>query len=62
MTAVGSAFTGPVTIDGAPAAPVFAGNTVTGRLTCTGNAAPPDDLRAPNTITGQATGQCANLR
>ncbi|QWF78918.1 M64 family metallopeptidase [Amycolatopsis sp. CA-230715] len=62
VTAVGSAFTGPVTIDGAPAAPVFAGNTVTGRLTCTGNAAPPDDLRAPNTITGQATGQCANLR
>jgi len=40
---------------------VAAGNTITGSLSCAGNAPPPTDNGAPNTVTGLASGQCSAL-
>lgn len=52
VTAVGSTIIGRTTLSG-PA--IFAGNTVVGALTCDVR---PDDLKAPNKITGPVTGSC----
>jgi hypothetical protein len=41
--------------------PVVAGVTVTGALSCTGNAPAPGDIAAPNTVRGPAIGQCSGL-
>jgi hypothetical protein len=40
------------------AAPVFAGVTVHGPLSCTGNTAAPDDLGVANSVHGPTLGQC----
>ena len=48
---------GPVTLSG-NRAPVFAGATVKGPLSCTGNATAPDNLDIANTVHGPTTGQC----
>ena len=63
VTLVGGTVRGPVTLsrDGTPRAPVVAGVTVLGPLSCTGNAPAPENLRAPNTVRGPRTGQCAKL-
>ncbi len=54
---LGGSVLGPVTLTG-NRSPVFAGVTVGGPLTCTGNATAPDDLDIPNTVGGPSTGQC----
>jgi IgA peptidase M64 len=54
---LGGVVHGPVTLSG-NRAPVFAGVTVKGPLTCVGNTAAPDDLRIANTVGGPAAGQC----
>jgi hypothetical protein len=40
---------------------VLAGNTFTGRLSCTGNSAQARDFEAANDIAGHASGDCAGL-
>lgn len=40
---------------------VVAGNRIVGRLSCAGNTPHPVDQGLPNEVTGQATGQCADL-
>jgi hypothetical protein len=64
VTVVGGTVAGPVRlVDNRTGsrAPVVAGVTVDGPLTCTGNAPAPENLRAPNTVRGPRTGQCAGL-
>lgn len=64
VTIVGGRFDGPVRLSGnrtGTRAPIVAGATVSGPLACTGNAPAPENLRAPNTVRGPATGQCAAL-
>ncbi len=54
---------GPVTLSGNVTAPtpiVVAGNVVT-ELRCSGNDPPPVNDGRPNTVTGEATGQCVGL-
>ncbi|NED94407.1 peptidase M64 [Phytoactinopolyspora alkaliphila] len=41
--------------------PVLAGNTFSGRLTCSDNSAPVRDFDAPNAVDGHAAGDCADL-
>jgi hypothetical protein len=41
--------------------PILSGNTVNGDLNCTGNSAPARDFEAPNTISGEQGGDCAEL-
>lgn len=60
----GTAVTGPVNLrdNRTGETPiVVAGNRITGPLSCTGNAPPPADDGAPNTVTGPKGGQCAKL-
>ncbi|MGH3682744.1 MAG: hypothetical protein ACRDT2_21130, partial [Natronosporangium sp.] len=40
---------------------VISGNRIIGSLACTGNQPPPIDGGDPNSVTGPATGQCADL-
>jgi hexosaminidase len=54
---LGGTVRGPVTLT-RNAAPAFAGVTVSGPLSCTGNGTAPADLKIPNTVRGPATGQC----
>jgi hypothetical protein len=54
---LGGTVRGPVTLTG-NVAPVFAGVTVHGALTCTRNTTAPDDLRVANTVHGPVLGQC----
>jgi hypothetical protein len=54
---LGGAVRGPATLAGNQA-PVFAGVTVKGPLSCAGNATAPDDLDIDNTVHGPALGQC----
>jgi hypothetical protein len=54
---LGGKVRGPATLAGNKA-PVFAGVTVHGPLTCTGNATAPDNARIPNTVHGPTLGQC----
>jgi hypothetical protein len=62
VTVVGGRFAGPVTLsDNHGRAPVLAGASVTGPVTCTANAPAPENLQAPNTVTGPRRGQCAEL-
>ncbi|WP_092617208.1 PQQ-binding-like beta-propeller repeat protein [Jiangella sp. DSM 45060] len=63
VTLSGNDITGPVRLVDNTAAepPVVAGNTITGALVCVGNEPPPTDDGTPNTVTGLATRQCANL-
>ncbi|WP_141996870.1 M64 family metallopeptidase [Amycolatopsis cihanbeyliensis] len=60
VTVIGSRLLGPVALTG-NRGPVLAGSTVHGPLHCAGNESAPDTLRAPNTLSGPATGQCAGL-
>lgn len=60
----GSRIVGPVRLvdsDTGPVAVVVAGNVVTGPLACTGNRPAPVNQGRPNSVTGPATGQCAEL-
>ena len=41
--------------------PVVAGVHVSGALACAGNSPAPDDIAAPDTVDGVATGQCSGL-
>jgi IgA peptidase M64 len=63
VTLVGGTVRGPMSLsgNGTPHAPVVAGVTVLGPLSCTGNSPTPENLRAPNTVHGPRTGQCATL-
>jgi hypothetical protein len=64
VTIVGGRFVGPVRLSGnstGSRAAVLAGAVVVGPVSCTGNAPAPENLQAPNTISGPATGQCAHL-
>jgi hypothetical protein len=54
---LGGKVRGPATLTGNNA-PVFAGVTVQGPLTCAGNTTAPDDLRIPNKVHGPSLGQC----
>ncbi|WP_229402023.1 M14 family metallopeptidase [Micromonospora okii] len=59
---VGNELSGPVGVSGGKAtAPLLAGNTVAGPLTCSGNAPAPTNLEVANTVRGPKTGQCAQL-
>jgi hypothetical protein len=49
-----------LTGNGGPA-PVVAGNSIAGPLSCSANSADPTDNGQPNTVHGPATGQCAAL-
>lgn len=55
-------FTGPVTVNDTTGLTVIAGNTITGRLSCSGNEPPPVSVGHPNTVVGPVTGQCEELR
>jgi hypothetical protein len=54
---VGGAVRGPAVLAG-NRAPVFAGVTVDGALSCTGNATTPNDVHIANVVHGPSTGQC----
>ncbi|HEX6356485.1 M64 family metallopeptidase [Actinophytocola sp.] len=54
---LGGRVRGPATLTGNQA-PVFAGVTVRGPLTCAGNATAPDDLDIENRVHGPSLGQC----
>ncbi|MGW0521948.1 M64 family metallopeptidase [Crossiella sp. NPDC003009] len=65
VTVVGGRIVGPLQVEGSTATdrgPVLAGVQVIGPVRCGGNAVSPDNLGAPITGTGPATGQCAPLR
>ncbi|MFJ8578189.1 M14 family zinc carboxypeptidase [Micromonospora sp. NPDC093277] len=54
--------TGPVEVsNNRGGAPLLAGNTVTGPLSCGGNTAAPVNLELANSVTGPKSGQCARL-
>jgi hypothetical protein len=64
----GNTIHGPVTLTGnrggitpASAVPQVEANQISGPLACTGNSPAPADNSQPNTVSGQATGQCAGL-
>lgn len=64
VTIVGGTVDGSVTLSAnhtGTRAPVVAGVTVNGPLSCAGNTPAPENLRAPNTVRGPRTGQCATL-
>lgn len=64
LTIVGGRFVGPVMLADnhtGDRAAVLAGASITGPVLCNGNAPAPENLQAPNTIHGPATGQCAGL-
>jgi hypothetical protein len=62
VTLLGGTIRGPLTLSGSRGrAPVVAGVTVSGPLTCAGNTPAPENLRAPNTVHGPRTGQCARI-
>jgi hypothetical protein len=64
LSLVGNHITGPVSIrDNLTGATpiVVSANTIVGPFACTGNAPPPVNNGNPNTVTGPASGQCANL-
>ena len=52
---------GSVTLKGTIGPSVVAGNTITGKLACTGNAPAPVNRGLLNTVEGPATGQCKAL-
>jgi IgA peptidase M64 len=54
---LGGTVRGPATLTG-NVAPLFAGVTVHGTLSCTRNNTAPDDLRIANTVHGPVLGQC----
>ncbi|HEU5110733.1 MAG TPA: hypothetical protein VFT95_19510, partial [Micromonosporaceae bacterium] len=60
VTVVGGRIDGPVVLS-ANNTPILAGATVNGPVLCAGNTPAPNNLQAPNTIRGPATGQCAQL-
>ena len=64
VTIVGGSVNGALLLSGnhtGARQPVVAGVTVTGALSCTGNAPAPGDIAAPNTVRGPAIGQCSGL-
>ena len=63
VTLVGGSVRGAVTLSSnrTARAPVVAGVTVRGPLVCQGNTPAPENLRAPNSVQGPRTGQCARL-
>lgn len=75
VTTAGSTFDGPLTLSGNHQVnvnerfrefgyeygPIMVGNTVHGRLACSGNSADVTDFGGRNTIRGPATDQCARL-
>ncbi|MGC4791623.1 M14 family zinc carboxypeptidase [Micromonospora sp. DT178] len=59
---VGNQVTGPVGVVGSGvAAPLVAGNTVNGPLTCTGNSPAPTNMEVANSVSGPKFSQCAQL-
>ncbi|MCK2238552.1 MULTISPECIES: M64 family metallopeptidase [unclassified Crossiella] len=65
VTVVGGRIVGALRVSDSTATdrgPVLAGVAVTGPVQCRGNATAPDNLGAPITGSGPATGQCAVLR
>jgi hypothetical protein len=52
---------GTVTLKDTAGPSVIAGNTITGKLACSGNAPAPVDRGLPNQVLGPATGQCKSL-
>jgi hypothetical protein len=64
VTIVGGRFVGPVLLSGnqtGDRADILAGATITGPVLCSGNSPAPENLQAPNTVHGPASGQCAGL-
>ncbi len=64
VTIVGGRFVGPILLSDnhtGDRAGILSGTTVTGPVLCSGNTPAPENLRAPNTISGPAGGQCASL-
>lgn len=64
LTIVGGRFVGPILLSDnhtGDRTGVLAGATVIGPLLCAGNSPAPENLEAPNTVRGPATGQCAHL-
>jgi hypothetical protein len=60
----GNTIVGPVQVEGNHTAPtpiVVSGNDVDGPLSCSSNDPPPVNDGVPNSVTGPATGQCAEL-
>ncbi|MFJ9521119.1 FG-GAP-like repeat-containing protein [Kitasatospora sp. NPDC101801] len=58
---LGNRITGSVQLSSNQGGSTVGANTVGGSLHCTGNAPPPGDGGAPNTVGGARTGQCARL-
>jgi hypothetical protein len=58
---VDNELTGLVGVSAGKDAPLVAGNTVKGSLTCLGNEAAPTNLEVANTVRGPKLGQCARL-
>ncbi|MGW7288152.1 carbohydrate binding domain-containing protein [Streptomyces sp. NPDC054847] len=52
---------GHVSITGTRGTTVVSGTTVRGGLACSGNVEPPTDLDRPNTVRGEASGECTRL-
>jgi hypothetical protein len=64
VTVVGGRFVGPVHLSNnrtGSRAPILAGATVTGLISCNSNEPAPENLQALNTVHGPASGQCTNL-
>lgn len=61
VTVSGNTIGGPASIIGNTGGTVVAGNSVSGPLSCSGNNPAPADGGRPNTSSGPAAGQCANL-
>ncbi|MFY1702562.1 M14 family zinc carboxypeptidase [Micromonospora sp. WMMA1923] len=62
VSVVGTRVSGPVdVVNNAGSAPLLAGNTVNGPLSCTGNAVPPVNLEVANAVSGPKSAQCSRL-
>jgi Putative Ig domain len=61
VTVIGNTISGPASITGNTGGTVVAGNSVNGSLFCSGNTPAPSHRGVPNTSSGPATGQCADL-
>ncbi|MEW2475283.1 MULTISPECIES: M14 family metallopeptidase [Micromonospora] len=59
---VGNDVSGPVNVvNSAAVAPLIAGNTVNGPLSCTGNSLAPGNFEVANTVSGPKASQCSRL-
>ncbi|HEY0698675.1 MAG TPA: hypothetical protein VGD43_12800 [Micromonospora sp.] len=52
---------GPVSLTDNTGGARIAGNTIDGPLTCGRNEPSPTDIGEPNSVTGERSGQCADL-